>query len=183
MSEGADLEITPTVGLDRWLPRYSVREYHQRAVRASPEETLAAALRVPVAPDWIVRMLFLLRGLGSGRQSIAEFASTGGFLILEQTPRSFVFGLAGGFQRGWRVAATRQEWMDWPSTGVKIVGDFRAHPADDGTSRLSTETRVQALSLTSQLVFRMYWLVVGPFSALIRRRWLRAIALAAASRA
>jgi hypothetical protein len=28
-------------------------------------------------------------------------------------------------------------------------------------------------------VFRAYWLVVGPFSALIRRRWLRAIARSA----
>jgi hypothetical protein len=49
-------------------------------------------------------------------------------------------------------------------------------PGADGHSRLSTETRVLALDGKSRLAFRIYWLVVGPFSALIRRRWLRAIA-------
>jgi hypothetical protein len=32
----------------------------------------------------------------------------------------------------------------------------------------------------SRALFWLYWLVVGPFSKMIRRRWLRAVAQAAA---
>jgi hypothetical protein len=39
---------------------------------------------------------------------------------------------------------------------------------------LSTETRVQAVDDAALRAFRRYWRVVGPFSGLIRRRWLRA---------
>ena len=165
--------------LDAWLPEFSVRERHERLVEASPEQTLAAALRLPVAPDWIVRSLFRLRGLGPGRESIAEFASTGGFLVLEQTPTSFVFGLAARWPARPRLAASRDEWLAWRAPGVKIIGDFRALPAAGGRTRLTTETRVCSLDPGSKTVFRLYWLAVGPFSALIRRRWLRAIASSA----
>jgi hypothetical protein len=168
--------------LNRWLPVYYVREYHDRLVPGSPEQAMAATLRLPVAPDRIVRMLFRLRRLGAGRQTIAEFASSGGFLILDQTPTTFVFGLAGRLQ-GRRLARSTAEWHGWSPPGVKIVADFRAARAADGQTRLSTETRVQSLDLTSRTLFRLYWLLIGPFSALIRRRWLRAISRACAAEA
>jgi hypothetical protein len=152
-----------------------MREHHERLIERAPEATMEATLRLPVAPDWIVRSLFLLRGLGAGRQSILEFASTGGFLLLERTPTSLVFGVAGRRQGGLRLATTREEWLAWPAPGFKIVGDFRALPAGPGRTRLTTETRVWPLDRASASVFRLYWLIVGPFSALIRRRWLRAV--------
>jgi hypothetical protein len=62
---------------------------------------------------------------------------------------------------------------------LKIAADFRAAPVGDDRSRLSTETRVLPLDAMSRRLFRAYWLVVGPSSALIRRRWLRAIAATA----
>ncbi len=50
---------------------------------------------------------------------------------------------------------------------------------EDGT--LSTETRVQLTDARSRRSFRRYWLVVRPFSGLVRRAWLRAIARRATS--
>jgi hypothetical protein len=41
---------------------------------------------------------------------------------------------------------------------------------------LSTETRVQLTDDRSKRAFARYWLVVRPFSGVIRRFWLRAIA-------
>jgi hypothetical protein len=41
---------------------------------------------------------------------------------------------------------------------------------------LSTETRVHLTDPRSRVWFKLYWLVVGPFSGLIRNAWLRAIA-------
>jgi hypothetical protein len=42
--------------------------------------------------------------------------------------------------------------------------------AEDG--RLRTETRVLLTDEASRRAFARYWLVVKPFSGLIRRRWL-----------
>jgi hypothetical protein len=41
-------------------------------------------------------------------------------------------------------------------------------------STLRTETRVEAMDAGARRSFRAYWLAVGPFSSLIRRRWLAA---------
>ncbi len=134
------------------------------------------ALDTPVASDWIVRALFRLRGLGSMNSTIGEFSSKGGFLALERTPTEYVFGLAGRLW-GWpRRTADVDGWRDWSAPGIKIAADLRAVPAGEGRTRLSTETRVLTLDGWSRIIFRTYWLVVGPFSALIRRRWLKAIA-------
>lgn len=100
---------------------------------------------------------------------------TNGFVVLERTARTYVVGLVARRARlvpvrdsvGWRE-------IDRPYS-LKIAADFRAEAAPEG-ARLITETRVAATSFWALVVFRLYWLVVGPFSALIRRRWLRAAA-------
>jgi hypothetical protein len=166
--------------VEAWLPRFDVRERHERLVPLPPEHALEAALATPVAPDRIVRTLFRLRGLGSRDRTIGEFSSRGAFLVLEQTPTTYVFGTAVRLRGEPRFAADIAAWRSWRAPGVKIAADFRAERAGDAATRLTTETRVLALDRRSRLVFRGYWLVVGPFSALIRRRWLRAIAERAA---
>jgi hypothetical protein len=42
-------------------------------------------------------------------------------------------------------------------------------------SRLYTETRVRCLGASSRRWFRLYWLVIRPFSGLLRRSMLRGI--------
>jgi hypothetical protein len=122
-------------------------------------------------------VLFRLRTFGSPTESIGEYFAHHGFVVLQETPTVFVFGMALGPRRGQpRRATDVASWRAWGPPGIQIAADFEAAPAANGYSRLSTETRVLALDGRSRLVFRIYWLVIGPFSALIRRRWLRAIA-------
>jgi len=162
-------------GVAEWLPRFDVRERHQRVVPLDPERALAVARATPVCPDRLVRLLFRLRSFGSPTESIDEYFAHNGFLVLQETPTVFVFGMA--LRRGQpRRAADVASWRAWGPTGLQIAADFEAVPVDDGHSRLITETRVRALDRRSRLAFKIYWLVIGPFSALIRRRWLRAIA-------
>ena len=162
-------------GVDRWLPSFSVSERHERLVELPPEEAIEAVLRSPVAPDRVVRTLLLLRGYGASDESMESFASSHGFVVLERTPTTFVFGLAARFRGHPRRAVDPESWLSWTPPGLKIAADFRAKRVGKARSRLSTETRVLALDGMSRVLFRAYWLVVGPFSALIRRRWLRAI--------
>jgi hypothetical protein len=144
-------------GLDDWLPRYDHREYHDRRVERLPEQALTAALGVPAEPDAIVRTLFRLRGLDGRGKSLDQLFAPPWAERLEQTPTTFVAKLN-------------------ETAGIQIVFDLRARPADGG-SILSTETRVAGGGLR----FRAYWLVVRPFSGLIRRRLLIAAAKRAAA--
>ncbi|HUH08881.1 MAG TPA: GNAT family N-acetyltransferase [Egibacteraceae bacterium] len=163
-------------GLDDWLPTACVRTRHERVVDCSPHDAIATALQLPVAPDWIVRALFRIRGFGAGAEPLAQFTSSNGFIVLEQTPTAHVFGIAGRLLGGRRLAHDPQSWRSWSAPGVKIAAEFRASVTGAGQSLLTTETRVHALDPVSHAVFHLYWLLVGPFSRLIRRRWLRAIA-------
>src|SRR6185436_10365551 len=99
-----------------------------------------------------IALIFRLRGFKPDG-SIEQFTSRNGFRLLERTPTSYVVGLF--------------------LPRLEIAMDFRAEPAPGG-ARLITETRIAAADRAALLWFRLYWLIVGPFSALIRRRWLRA---------
>jgi hypothetical protein len=56
---------------------------------------------------------------------------------------------------------------------AKLAVDLRAGPHPDG-ALLETETRVYLTDAWARRRFAGYWLVVRPFSGLVRRLWLRA---------
>jgi hypothetical protein len=145
--------------LDSVLPSYEVREYHETPVGASPEEAMAAALALRAASDPVVAALFRLRGVPGGGLSFKAFFSRLGLKPVVETDRAFV-GVGDLF-------------------GVRIAFGIWADDRGTGATRLATETRVHALNAAARWRFRLYWLVVGPFSALIRRRWLYAARRAA----
>jgi hypothetical protein len=147
--------------LDPVLPRYEVLEYHEIAVNASPERAMAAALALRAASDPIVATLFWLRGIPGGELRLSEFFSRLGLKPVVSTDRALVG--AGDL------------------LGVRIAFGIWAEGRGGNVARLATETRVHALTATARRRFRLYWLVVGPFSALIRRRWLSAARRAAES--
>jgi hypothetical protein len=153
------------------LPRFDVCEIHSVLLRLPPDEAIAFALATPVAGDPIVRTLFRLRGL-KGEGSIAEALTTIGLRELARAEGEVVFGAAG---TPWRPGGGIHRFGTARPGQVRMVTDFRA----DG-ERLTTETRVAALDDRARRSFRRYWRVVGPFSALIRRRWLAQIAKCAA---
>jgi hypothetical protein len=160
--------VTP---LDRWLPEFDVRELHEIDVAASPEVALAAALGIPVAPDAIVRTLFRLRGLRGG--GTIEGTMRGlAFAELERTPTLVVLGGGG---RPWRPGGQLVGFDRAGEGQVQMAFALWAEPAPGG-ARLATETRVLAHGAAARRAFRRYWLAVGPFSALIRKRWLKAAA-------
>lgn len=142
--------------LDRHLPEYHVGEVHSRELPFAPEEALDRVLSLPAAPDPLVRVLFRLRGVRGGGLPLERFARES--LRLELAERTPTSAVAAGALRRLRVGIS-----------------FEAEPLPGGC-RLVTETRVRADDRRALFAFRLYWLVVGPFSALIRRRWLRALA-------
>jgi hypothetical protein len=155
--------------LDDVLPEYDVRERHERRVAAAPGDALAAALGVPLAPDALVCTLFRLRGVPGGGSVYGTLRALGFEEIVRADDR-VVLGAAG---RPW---SPRGRIVPFASAGpgqVRVAVSIEAAADGDG-SRLATETRIAAADASARRAFRRYWLVVGPFSALTRRRWLAA---------
>ncbi len=154
-------------GLDAALPRWHHRERHSVAVAATPERAIAAFQAVGLAELPLVRTLFRLRGLrGSSTGSIFDSMTRGGFSRFGDD----VLVLVG---KPWQPLGSRRPDANFATFAepgyAKLAMDVTAA---DG--RLSTETRIFLTDVRARRRFRVYWLVVRPFSGLIRRRWLHA---------
>jgi hypothetical protein len=156
--------------LDDFLLGYDVRERHERPVPAPPETAVAAALGAPVTPDALVRTLFRLRGLGGGGSVLGALRSIGLEPLVEE-PACIVFGAAG---RPWSPRGRLVAFDKAGAGQVRLAVEISAAATSSESSLLFTETRVAAVDARARRAFRAYWLAVGPFSALIRRRWLAA---------
>ncbi len=164
--------------LDDFLPRYEFSERHSLAIDA-PAGRIDEALRtISIRDIPVARALWRIRRLGRPYGNSTK-PFVGGELpgvALEDVPgEGIVLGLTGQF---WRLLGDRDR--DKPRTAAeflefarpdtcKAVIDFRVGP-----SSLSTETRVHVADPVARRKFRLYWLVVRPFSGLIRILLLRA---------
>jgi hypothetical protein len=149
--------------IDDVLPGYDVHELHSIAYGRS----LAEALATPVASDPFVRLLFRLRGVPA-EGTIADLFGRLRFEELVRTEHEVVFGAAG---TPWRPGGGIRPFAGAAPGTVRVAANFLI----DGP-RLSTETRIEAVDDAARRAFRRYWRIVGPFSAVIRRRWLKQIA-------
>jgi hypothetical protein len=170
--------------LSELLPEYDFAEVHRVRV-ADPARALAGAMEATPREMPLVRMLFALRSgpaqLKRGRglprdraRSLAEQMIDFGFVPLAEDEHEIVVGFVG---QPWKLTGgemprllTADAWRAFDEPGfVKAVMNFRV----DGNV-LSTETRVLATDARTRRKFRPYWLVIRPWSGLIRRSWLRA---------
>lgn len=153
------------------LPVYHHGERHTIRVAATPERALAAAREARLDDVPLVRVLFRLRGLRAAPKGpVWDALLAEGFqpvgddtVVLVGKPWS----PKGGTRRV-------EDFVAFAEPGwAKMAMDLRAVPDGDG-SRLETETRVYLTDAFARRRFRAYWLVVRPFSGLVRRSWLKA---------
>jgi hypothetical protein len=170
---------------DRYLPTYDVVMRHERCVAVPAATAWAALQRADLGDSPVTRALLTLRGLrrpGARRLTLATLPDAG-FVRLDERPDGEVaFGLVGRFwtPSGGRHRITAGEFRDFARPGyAKAVWTFSV-AEQAGTTRLATETRVACTDRASRRRFRIYWALVGPFSGLIRRAMLRAVAREAA---
>ncbi|MGL5929127.1 MAG: hypothetical protein ACRCY8_09335 [Dermatophilaceae bacterium] len=152
------------------LPDYDAREHHQVDLRCTPAEAVRLALSAPAAPDLLTATLLMARGLPRAA-TVADLFEQMGFQVLHRSPHEVVLGASG---RPWRLAENVRAFDPASAGSVRMAVDLRAVETSTGC-RLSTETRVAAVDERARRRFRRYWGAVGPFSALIRRRWLAAV--------
>jgi len=164
--------------IDVFLPQFDVNEAHTIMVKGTP----AAVYRVVRSLDFscspVIRNLFRLRGLSSSSIRLGRLQASGFILLADEPGQHLVLGLLGRFWQpsGQLIEVAPQAFAGAAPAGcAKAVWDFEMTDIAPDRVRLSTETRVLCLDAYSRRRFRLYWQVIGPFSAWIRREMLRAV--------
>ncbi|MCB2185250.1 MAG: hypothetical protein KQJ78_02450 [Deltaproteobacteria bacterium] len=171
--------------LDQYMPAWQFAERHHITVRAAAPRVYAALANLETGDSRLVKALMRLRELPRrGRErvlrdrggSTLEGMHQAGFLLLaEEPPRELVMGAAGRFWRPTPELAPLEpaQFPAFARPGsAKLAFNFLVTPLGPGLCRLSTETRVATFGPAARRNFRLYWLVIRPFSGLIRRIWL-----------
>ena len=187
--------VTPRYALDEFAPVYQFNEFHSILIRA-PRERVYHAIKLVTADEILFfRTLIWIRRFGRTgpesimnapeRQPLLAVATRTSFLLLrDEQNREIVVGTAVVAPPGWRPSShpTPEDFKAFHEPGFALAAmNFFLEDANPGACRVTSETRVYATDLSVGRRFAAYWRVIYPGSALIRRMWLRAIALRAES--
>ncbi|MGJ5816073.1 hypothetical protein [Paludibaculum fermentans] len=180
-----------TSRIDAFLPTYHFHERHELVVNATPERVREALDEVSFSDVEAMQALGRIRGFvmsGMKRPTGARGAVApvrildvvkrpgSGFFPLADTPREFVFGLAGQPWNNKPVRLTPEEFLTWNLPGqVKVAANFLLEDAGGGRTRVITETRIAATDEAAQRTMGRYWALVYPGSGMIRWGLLKAI--------
>lgn len=179
--------VRATTRLDEFAPVWQFNEFHAIRIAAPPDKVFAAIRQVRSDEIFLFRALTWIRRAGRRmpanildagvRDPLIDVALQGGFVKLaDEDPREIVIGCLVTAPRGARSTPTPATFENPLPPGFALaVMNFRLTPDGLGATWLSTETRVFASSTSTRRRFALYWRIIYPGSALIRRMWLRAI--------
>jgi hypothetical protein len=184
--------------LDDLMPVYDVVERHHIVVRAAPAIVFASIKSFDLSGSLLTRALLAVRSLpgvlvallrsprtaraeARARRAelrFSEFERAGFRVVAERAPEEVVIGVLGRFWTigsGLRTDVSAAHFAAGPPKGYALAGwNFTVGLLRDGTSELRTETRVRCAA-DVRAKFRVYWFIIRPGSALIRREILRTI--------
>jgi hypothetical protein len=164
--------------IDTYLPHYNVQALYGIDIHAPLPRVYAAARSLDLRGSWIIRLLFRLRGLPEANLTLEGMVQWGFILLADEPEREIVHGLIGRFWvRSPQILTVPAEaFANFKRPGLaKAVMNLAFFSGEKGTVRLTTETRVSCPDESSRRSFRRYWRLIGPFSGLIRKEWLRLI--------
>ncbi|HEY3027224.1 MAG TPA: hypothetical protein VGJ55_13830 [Pyrinomonadaceae bacterium] len=176
--------------IDSFVPVPDAAEKHSIQIAANREAVYQALRTTDFGRSWIVKGLLLFRSLPkflrhpfrraqANRRITLQTIIDAGFGVLAEAPnREIVLGVTGPF---WRPAGNvlpfnEENFRGAVPPGVACaVWNFAVEDVGERRTILSTETRIISGDSSSRRKFRAYWLLVRPFSGLIRRLMLRAV--------
>jgi hypothetical protein len=162
--------------IDEFLPEFDFEERHSVTMAGSADRVSQVLKDVDLCESWVVRWLFRLRGLPTSRVTLANLPMSNFETLGEVPGRELVLGLVGKF---WTIGGglrkiDRDSFCEFNEPGyAKAVWNFSVEPVRGGT-QVTTETRIKCLDEQSHRNFGIYWMLIGPFSGLIRTEILKA---------
>jgi hypothetical protein len=181
--------------LDRFIPTYEVREYHEMRVAAPVDIAYEALRAMDFNRSRLVRAVFRARQIALGAseeptpsaQPVLEQTQALGWGVLAEEPGREI--VMGAVTQPW-VANVRFQsvppdaFATFNSPGyAKIVFTMSAEALGPMESVVRTETRVVTTDGYARERFRRYWVMVSPGVRLIRTEGLRLVRADAERRA
>jgi hypothetical protein len=174
--------------LDDFVPEYQFAEAHDIVVQASAARIYEAVQAVTAREVAFFRTLTWIRRAGRPRpesilnpppdEPLLAVATRTSFISLAELPdREALVGIPVIVPRGWRPDGrlTPAAFRELRQPGFALAAmNFRIEKVEAGC-RLTTETRIFATDVVASRQFAVYWRLIYPGSAFIRRMWLRAI--------
>jgi hypothetical protein len=188
--------------LDDYLPDFDVRTSYATRIAASPARVYASLWTANFDHWGVTRALYAVRTLPSfparpletwrrlrdelfRKRFTLDAMLSEGFALLEERPgEELVLGTVGRFwrARGELCATSLVRFRaPAPSGTAKAAWNFEVGIRADGATELRSETRVLCADGATRRRFRAYWMLIRPFSALIRQEMLAAVRSAAES--
>ena len=171
------------------FPDTTSRRRTPSSSNAGTDLTWQAVRRSDLSRSAVIRVLLEMRSLPGRLQGFVQGRPPGparppltlddmeraGFLLLGESPgHEIVFGTVvqpwkavTGDEPAPRAGPGQFAAFDTPGY-VKVAFNIRVEPYGSGRALLTTETRTAATDPASLRRFARYWMLIGPFSALIR---------------
>ncbi|MEQ8733490.1 MAG: hypothetical protein RIC29_01085 [Rhodospirillaceae bacterium] len=167
--------------LNSLLPEYQFSEHHTTVVLGKPDQVFDAVEAMDLSDSRIARVLMRLwripakmvsNKVSDRNMSVADFLP-----LVRTPPTDLARGLIGG-----RNAPADKSTIDadvfraFDEPGcIKLVWAFWLTDLGDDRVRVDTATRVLCTDNKTLRAFRIYWLIIRPWSGLIRMRLLASI--------
>ena len=165
--------------LEYYLPRYTFAHRYRTVVCCGDiGRVYDIARNVDLSRSRAIVLLFRLRGLPCGRWRARAFCASMHWTELAQRrPAEFLvaYWRGGDGNRIRRIEHAAQFRDELPGATQKVGFTFRFRQLDAGSVEVDTETRVLCIGPRSRLAFLGYWLLIKPFSGLVRKEILRLI--------
>ena len=182
--------------LDDLLPNFDVRTHHAIRIEASSQRVFDCLLTTDFDVWGLSRLLYALRKLPTlltapqgtwhrfsmeyhrSQFTLDDLLATGFTILGNHVDEELVLGTVGRFWRsgGEKRAISPEEFgRPAPLGTAKAAWNFTISPHSQGVVELRTETRVLCADVATRRRFFAYWILIKPFSGMIRREMLAAI--------
>ena len=175
--------------IDSFAPRPDAVEIHRIVIKASQATVYRVLKTADLGQSIIIKSLLALRSIPGyiahpcampqNRKITLQTLMDSGFGLLAEKPgEEIVLGITGRFWRpAGNVSPFNRPDFDRPvSAGfARGIWNFSVSEPIPGQTLLTTETRVTCGDPASRRKFLAYWLVVRPFSGLIRLIMLKSV--------
>lgn len=161
--------------IDKYLPIYSLNELHETIVNCPVERVYDVAFDFDLSKSRLIKFLFTLRGLPTARMNLQSFIQDAGFTHFEENrPYENVMGF--WMRPKIEKVPSYDDFVDESiPSWVKAAWNFRFEETGENRTRVTTETRVLCVKPITRITFGLYWILVKPFSGLIRKEMLKII--------
>jgi hypothetical protein len=161
--------------IDKYLPEYTFNEIHEILINSPIEKVYQVTKNFDLSKSKLIVFLFKIRGLPTKRLNLQDLILDFGFSNIEE--QFLTENLIGFWAKKKIEPITNQKDFinNTISAKIKVVWNFRFSSQNSTQTKVSTETRILCVHPVTKVLFTLYWLIVRPFSGIIRIKMLKII--------